>query len=295
MRSGGVAGRLLAAGIALVACRAQGRELPSSTAIVLESGTSTSAVVERPDAGAVATADPSSRPVAADWCIDGLTPLDDETCYVLADATLRRPAVLLVYLHGIVPPVAESEQKSRVELAVVHAAKRAGAAALVPRGLRGIGPTGAHDWWAWPTDASSHAKYAPRLVAKWADARRRLEAIAGSPFARTYLAGSSNGAYFLTALALSGDLDRLGFPVDGYAAISGGSVGGHVRSSLPAPRPFYVGYGAYDASTNASSRALGAFLGRAGWPTRISELPVGHGAREEYLDEAFAFWASEAR
>ena len=173
----------------------------------------------RPDAASL-PAPPAPREAAAslpdasplvmtDWCLDGLAVLDEETCYVLADAAndgAPSARVLLVYLHGIVPPAPNSEQKERVERAVLYAAKRAGAAALVPRGLRGIGPGAARDWWAWPTEPGAHAKYAATLVAKWADARRRLERIAGASFARTYLAGSSNGAYFLTALALGGEL-----------------------------------------------------------------------------------------
>jgi hypothetical protein len=52
------------------------------------------------------------------------------------------------------------------------------------------------------------------------------------------------------------------------------------------PRPFYVGYGAYDESTKGSARALAALLARAEWPIKAAEHPFGHGAREEYLDEA---------
>ncbi len=239
-------------------------------------------------------------PIVTDWCIDGLTALDEETCYVLpiagdaaaADADAR-PRALLVYLHGIVPPTPVSPQKERVQLAVLHAARRANAAALVPRGLRGIGPGDARDWWAWPTEPGAHGKHAATLVAKWGEAKRRLEKVAGAPFERTYLAGSSNGAYFLTALALRGDLDRLGFPVDGYAAISGGSPGGRAPSSLPSPaRPFYVGYGTYDEETKPGARALAALLVAAHWPTRAAEHPFAHGARQEYLDEAFAFWGA---
>jgi predicted esterase len=272
----------------------------------------TSAALTSPSSPPPATASPADSPptprdapprVTSDWCVEGLAPLDEETCYVLPDdadggvesirdSSARTAPVLLVYLHGVVPPTAESPQKERVELAVLHAARRAGAAALVPRGMRGIGPGAAHDWWAWPTEPAAHAKYAASLVAKWARARRHLEQIAGAPFAHTYLAGSSNGAYFLTTLALSGDLERFGFPVDGYGAMSGGATGGRAATSLPAAarHPFYVGYGAYDETTKTSANALAELLTRAHWPTRRRELPVGHGAREEYLDEAFAFW-----
>jgi len=277
--------RVAAIALALGACRSSAPEVGASAAAPIASATPAS------PAPALSAREPAPH-VATDWCIEGLAGLDEETCYLLPDDA----HTLLVYLHGIVPPTPESEQKERVELAVVHASTRAGAAALVPRGIRGIGPGAARDWWAWPTEPVAHAKHAPTLVARWADARRRLERIAGAPFARTYLAGSSNGAYFLTTLALRGDLDRLGFPVDGYGAMSGGSAGGRAASSLPVPgRPFYVGYGAYDESTKPSARALGALLTLAKWPTRTAEHPVGHGAREEYLDEAFAFWAAQAR
>ena len=293
----------LAASVLFAACRSPKVDLDSSRESPAASGPPVAPSAAAPIA-------PPPPPVTTDWCVPGLAALDEETCYVLPDeadagaerpdgdlaAPLRRAPPLLVYLHGIIPPRAESEQKERVELAVLHAAKRAGAAALIPRGLRGIGPAQARDWWAWPTEPVAHAKYTAMLVGRWVEARRRLEAIAGAPFSRTYLAGSSNGAYFVTALALGGELGGLGFPVDGYGAMSGGSAGGRVATSLPITRrPFYVGYGAYDETTKASARALAALLAGANWPTRRTELPVGHGAREEYLDEAFVFWAQEAK
>ena len=236
---------------------------------------------------------------ASDWCLEGLEELEEEICYVLPDETdggshPTTATTLLVYLHGIVPPTPTSPQKEAVERAVLHAAKRAGAAAIVPRGVRGIGPAGSRDWWAWPTEPSAYARHAPTLIGKWTDARRHLETIQGAPFTRTYLAGSSNGAYFVTELALRGDMARFGLPIDGYGAISGGSPGGHFPSpSMPPPRPFYVGFGAYDETTRSSARALIALLSRAGWPIRAAEHPVGHGVREAYLDEAFTFWAQQ--
>ena len=112
----------------------------------------------------------------------------------------------------------------------------------------------------------------------------KLEAALGT-FDRTYLAGSSSGAYFLTALALRGAVET-----DGYAAASGGATGlGASRASAAKKRPFYVGYASGDG-TNAGPKALGAFLRAAGWPVRIAEHPGGHGAREVYLDEAFELW-----
>ena len=174
----------------------------------------------------------------------------------------------------------------------MHASVRAGAAALVPRGLRGVGPPPATDWWAWPTTPASHVALTPSIVARWAAAKRKLEAIAGGPFERTYLAGSSNGAYFLSALALRGDSVALNFPVDGFGAMSGGasSGGGYPSSARLAPTPFYIGFGIYDDETQAHVRSLVTALEAAGWPLRVAKHPLGHGASEVYLDEAFAFW-----
>jgi predicted esterase len=233
---------------------------------------------------------PSPQVVRTDWCIDGLDALDDESCYVLprGEGGERK---LLIYLHGIVPPQAMSDPKRNVETVVANAARRAGYAALLPRGRRGIGPAFAKDWWAWPTTASDYAKYAPAMIAGFEARRAALARIAGGPFARTYLAGSSNGAYFVTAIALRGAMD-----VDGFGAMSGGSGGATRVTALAAiaPRPFYVGIPTNDETTTAGAKALAALLASAKWPRKIAEHPFGHGARETYLDEAFAFWDEEA-
>jgi predicted esterase len=250
------------------------------------------------DARAVAAAsapplDPPPAPaVVTDWCIGGLSSLDEDMCYVLPPLAKRKPRRLLIYLAGIIPPQPTSPQKDAVEGAVLHACVRAGAAALVPRGRRGIGPAHATDWWAWPTAPTTHAELTPSIVARWAAAKRKLEGIAGAPFARTYLAGSSNGAYFLAALALHGDLVALGFPVDGFGAMSGGAAAGRGPESLArlAPRPFYVGFGTYDDDTRKNVHSLVTALEAARWPVRVAEHPLGHGANEVYLDEAFVFW-----
>jgi predicted esterase len=169
-------------------------------------------------------------------------------------------------------------------------------AALLPRGRRGLGPAEARDWWAWPTTSAALAALTPGIVVRWATAKKKLEAIAGAPFDRTYLAGSSNGAYFLAALALRGDVPTAAFPVDGFGAMSGGGagVGAAALRAREAPRPFYVGFGKYDAESSANARALVTLLEAARWPVRSVEHPLGHGANEVYLDEAFEFWSAAA-
>ena len=240
-----------------------------------------------PDAGAPRPSRPS---VATDWCIEGMPALAEDICYVLPAPERGPPTALLVYLHGIVPPTGDSPQKQTVESAVLAASIRAGIAAIVPRGRRGIGPGHERDWWAWPTTNDAYSSLTPSIVARWGEAKRELEDLAGVRFERTYLAGSSNGAYYVTALALHGDLGSAGFPIDGFGAISGGAASSPPAAGT-APRPFYVGYGTYDAESSARGRSLVALLRAAGWPVRLAEHPLGHGAREVYLDEALAFWA----
>jgi predicted esterase len=276
--------------VAIVGCRS-GAEPQARVNVDVKVDADVSAPVTADAAVEAAVEGPS---VVTDWCIEGMKGLDEDVCYVLPE--LRPgPRRLLVYLHGIVPPTKDSVQKQTVQGAVLNAARRAGAAAIVPRGRRGIGPDGARDWWAWPTSPASHGQLVKELVSRWAAAKKKLEAIAGGPFERTYLAGSSNGAYFLSALALRGDCDDLGFPIAGFGAMSGGAAGGRGASALAgrAPRPVYVGFGTYDAETKAGARALGAVFEAAHWPVRIAEHPFGHGAREVYLDEAFVFWDGE--
>lgn len=263
----------------------------AKTEAQVEAAAQAQAALAQPEA-ADATADEQVVDVQTDWCVAGMLGLDEDVCYVRPE---RRATKLLVYLHGIVPPTKESAQKQGFQAAVVAATRRAGAVAMVPRGRRGIGPEGARDWWAWPSPASQ-PEMVKTIVARWVEMKRRLEVINGAPFEATYLAGSSNGAYFLAALALRGDCDALGFPIDGYGAMSGGSPGGRGAAALKgrAPRPMYIGHGTYDATTKNGAKALAAVFEAAGWPVKRSEHPVGHGAREVYLDEAFAFWAAAA-
>ena len=230
--------------------------------------------------------------MGTEWCIDGVKGLDEDCCVVVPE--VRRGRRLLVYLHGIVPPTRESVQKETVQKAVLGAATTAGAVAIVPRGRRGIGPDGAKDWWAWPTSPHAHAQLVKEIIARWGVLKKKLEEMLGETFERTYLAGSSNGAYFLSAIALRGDAGDLGFPIDGYGAMSGGAAGGRGPDALAGKkaRPIYIGFGTYDDETKRGARGLASVFAGAHWPVRVAEHPFGHGAREIYLDEAFVFWDS---
>jgi predicted esterase len=230
------------------------------------------------------SAQTANPPIASSsFCIPGVETLDEDACYV---APSESTSTLLIYLHGIVPPDATSGIKTRFETVLKNAVERAHVTALLPRGKQGIAPPGHDKWWAWPTTSSSYDRYGAELASKIVEKRAQLEARLHRHFDRVYLAGSSSGAYFVSALALRG-----GLAVDGYAALSGGAPFWAPKlASLP-PRPFYIGYGLWD-TVRGSCTLLAAQLRRSHWPVRVSEFEkTGHGAREVYLDEAFAFWA----
>ncbi len=161
--------------------------------------------------------------VAEAGCLEGWRGLDSSTCWLGApDAT-----TLLVYLSGIVPPLPRSLQKETVARVVAAAATRAHVAAILPRGRRGIGPADVKDWWAWPTSVADADRLGPGLVREWTLEPTELETALGHRFGRTYLAGSSSGAYFLALLALrpTVGLDALdALEPAGFACASGGAA-----------------------------------------------------------------------
>lgn len=218
------------------------------------------------------------------WCGEVVLPLDEATCVVWPETP---SSTLLIYLHGIVPPSQRSPQLDNLQKVVANASRRAGVVALIPRGARGLAPPGHPGWWGWPTSVVAYERHAVQLIAGLEGAQARLEGVVGSPFEQRYLAGSSAGAYFVALLALRGD-----FAANGYAVLSGGAAPATSAQELAGiePAPVYVGFGVQDPSSR-SAQALGSLLQKAGWPVRSAPHQVGHGAREIYLDEAFAFWA----
>lgn len=223
---------------------------------------------------------PTPPAAASDFCIEGIDALDANSCYVLPAAPTDE---LLIYLHGIVPPTKNSRQKTNFENVVRSATRRAGVAALLPRGRVGLAPRGHDGWWGWPTSRATYQALASELVTEILAKKAALEHVIGRPFRRTYLAGSSSGAYFVQALALRGAL-----PADGYGIISGAAETSRDLAALP-QAPFYIGFGTRD-TVGAAARSLGAELERAGATVQVSAHPLPHGAAEIYLDEAFALF-----
>ncbi len=249
-----------------------------------------SAPREPPEPHALAATAPEPSPppaeVATDWCTDDVSVLDSETCYVLPGAPT---SVLVVYLHGIVPPSARSPNKTKVERVVANAARRNAFAALIPRGLQGLAGKKHPGWWGWPTEASSFRKHAGHLTERILASRRALEQRRGAPFQKVFLAGSSAGAYFTALMALHGKLD-----VDGFGILSGGAGRADQELVGRLARPFFVAYGTHD-SVGSSARALAESVRSRGWPVCVRAHPLGHGAQEVYLDEAMAFWRDPSR
>jgi len=112
---------------------------------------------------------PAASGANSDFCIEGVDALDESSCYVLPDAPTTE---LLIYLHGIVPPTKVSAQKTNFETVVRNASRRAGIAALIPRGRQGLAPKGHDGWWGWPTSGESYRAHARELIGRAAVVRR---------------------------------------------------------------------------------------------------------------------------
>jgi predicted esterase len=222
---------------------------------------------------------PPPPSVQTDFCIEGIDALDESTCYILPDEPSDE---LLIYLHGTLPPTKVSPQKTSFQRVVKAASRRAGVAALLPRGRAGLAPRSQRGWWGWPTSRASYQALALELVTEMQDKRRQLERLTGRTFRHLYLAGSSSGAYFVTALAVHQAL-----PVDGYAIISGAADRADVDLTTLPRTPVYIGFGTRD-TVGGAARSFGARLERAGLPVRVAAHPLPHGTAEIYLDEAFA-------
>jgi predicted esterase len=287
----GLGGAALVA-LGLLACERE-RSVPAQAA----TGTATAVThVSAPTASALLSALPSAAPLSwpafeapvieAEFCPERVKALDEDACFVLPS---ERTKELVIYLHGIVPPTKTSVQKTNLAAVVANATERAGVAALLPRGTQGLAPKGYPGWWGWPTSTASYERDGAAEIAKLREKRSQLEALLGSKFERVYLAGSSSGAYFVAAIALFGGMPEIA----GYGVLSGGAGYKTKAFDKVLKRPVYVGFGKND-SVAPSARALGRLLEGAGWPVRTGAHPVPHGAREIYLDEAFAFWRSAA-
>lgn len=271
-----------------------------SLAALLAAGASASAngdgTSPPPAAAPAASAPPVAAPMAsapaspqdaaaARWCAPELASLPGEVCAFLPAREAPGPRVLVIFLHGVVQP--ESGWQWAQQRGAARAGARHGAAVIMPRGRRGIGPKTMEDWWCWPTASAAQTAHEDALLAEWDAARAELERRAGGRFERVLVFGFSNGAYYATSLAMRGRL-----PVDGYAAFAGGSGARYLQRAGAQTKlraPVFVGWGGKDPA-HQDQVALAKMLRRLKWPSRSLGKPrAGHAMTDEQVDQAFAF------
>ncbi len=221
------------------------------------------------------------------WCADELVALSERVCVALPNR-VRQPPTLVVFLHGVVKPGTGwqwAQQRALARAAAVH-----GFVGVMPRGRRGHGPRGMEDWWTWPTSAVAQRAFEGELLTEWAMAEHALVGALGEPFARRYVLGFSNGAYYASSLALRGRL-----AADGFGVFAGGSGAEYLVAaarSVEARPPIYVGYGQRDETARRDARHLGAALRTLGWPCRVVERPrVGHTMTDSMVAEALSLFS----
>ncbi len=192
----------------------------------------------------------------------------------------------MIFLHGVIKP--DTTWQYAQERAIVRGAKRLGFTVITPRGRRGIGPKGMHDWWTWPTSVKAERELEDDVLAGWKQARAALEAKNGHPFKHVYIVGFSNGAYYATSLALRGKL-----AVDGYAVFAGGAGAKYLTGPAAHVRrrpPIYVGYGLKDPA-HKDPAGLARALEKLGWKHKVhGRRGVGHSMTDAGLGEAWRFF-----
>jgi predicted esterase len=224
--------------------------------------------------------------VPARWCAPELDTLGDDVCYALPAGDDEPPRELVIFLHGVIAPRGTwqwAQQRAAARASAVHRV-----AAIMPRGRRGLRTDSMKDWWTWPTGAVAQRAVEQQVLDSWWSAKRALEDRIGRPFARTYVFGFSNGAYYVSSLALRGRLE-----VDGYAAFAGGIAPKPIRAEPYAgvPRiPFYVGYGQHDTPAVRDASTLRRAFRVLDWPGKVvGRSRLGHVMTDSQVREALEF------
>lgn len=161
---------------------------------------------------------------------------------------------------------------------------------LIPQGRPGLGPGRDPGVLAWPTAQELQVQYEAELLAEWRAGVAQAEKLHGA-FARVFLIGFSNGAYYATSLTF-----RERFVCDGVAVFAGGSGAKYQRLTASRAKrrtPMFVGYGTLDPD-NRQQRALVALLKALGWPHRALAAKVGHTVASEQMRAALGFLGHSA-
>ncbi len=220
------------------------------------------------------------------WCAPELLTLGNEVCaFEPPKPQAEGKRTLIIYLHGVIQPDGNMQWNQQRGAARVGA--KYGFTVMMPRGRRGIGPTGMEDWWTWPTAIDTRVRYEESLVKEWMAARVALESRMGKPFDRVIVFGFSNGAYYATSLAMRGRLE-----VDGYGLFAGGSGAAYheVEGRKTKNRvPIGVAWGEGDPSFEKQV-ALAKLLKRMRWPSKGFAHPrAGHAMTDEEVFEVLTF------
>lgn len=222
---------------------------------------------------------------SAHWCAPTLTKLTSRLCYY--SPSRKQPTsdagTLVIFLHSLVSaaPMAAWEQQQRMQ----RLADTYGFSILVPQGRPGLGPGRSPDVLAWPTAQELQAQHEAELLAEWQAGVNQAQALHGN-FARVFLIGFSNGAYYATSLTF-----RERFACDGVAVFAGGSGSKYQRLTASRAKrrtPMFVGYGTLDPD-NKQQRALVSLLETLGWPHRALAAKVGHTVASEQMRAALRF------
>jgi predicted esterase len=222
----------------------------------------------------------ATLPYQPAWCAPEMDPLSPDVCHVTGTPAPDGRRTLVIFLHGVIAK--NTMWQWLQERGIAKSAREFHFDAIVPQAPT-VGPGGAGGF-AWPGLGPKRSVDEDALIGGWAAARRSLEERNGRPFDEVYVVGFSSGAYFATSLALRSKLD-----VDGYVVLAGGALGGTAPAPDATPRPVFVGVCAQDHASAPAARELGHALSARGWPSRIDELPVGHGVSDEHVGHALGW------
>jgi predicted esterase len=213
-----------------------------------------------------------------DWCAAGFEPIAGGGCLAVSPVP-RRPAPLVVYLHGRYARAAPGDERDRASRLAARATSR-GFAVLALRGRLGecTDPDLA-DWYCWPSNERNADRAAAVVDAR---ARAVAEATQRSGARRTFLLGFSSGGYFAGLLASRGLLD-----VAAVAVAHGGPVEPvRARDRMP---PLLLLSADDDVAQDDMIRYEHE-LARERWPHDSYARSGGHALTDEDIDAALTFF-----
>jgi len=232
----------------------------------------------------VASPAQSETAEASSWCAPEFEQLKAGVCAQTHGD--QHSDVLVIFLHGVIKP--DSSWQHQQQRAIARGASANGFDVIMPRGRRGIGPQGMQDWWTWPTSAKAQAAVGAELLEEWRTVRQILEDRRGKPYAQVLIFGFSNGAYYASELALSGNM-----PASGCALFAGGAGGAWLERLGKQARhrsPIYLEVGMRDRQALEDGRRLRRLLERLSWPHRFVERErTGHSMTDRGVKQAFEY------